>query len=1503
MAITRIFIDSSVNDRDLLISQLAPGTEYSVLDASRDGIEQMVSALAGQGVCDSLQIISHGAPGTIIIGSTVLNNCNFGVCAAELAVIGGALTESDDLLLYGTTSEDTPLEITFADLAAQGNESDVDGAESLTAVQATVSVTPVNNAPVISCSSFAAKVDYATGFGPNSVTSADVNGDAMPDLIVANGASNTVSVLMNSGNGTFAAKVDYATGPGPISVTSPDVNGDARLDLIVANLESSTVSVLMNSGNGMFVAKVDYSTGSSWPWSVTSADVNGDARLDLIVANLDSSTVSVLMNNGNGTFAAKVDYATGTWPWSVTSADVNGDARLDLIVANCFSDTVSVLMNNGNGTFAAKVDYASGSMPYSVTTADVNGDARPDLIVANGESDTVSVLVNKGNGTFTAKVDYATGTSPYSVTSADLNGDARLDLIVANNFNATVSVLMNNGNGTFAAKVDYMTGTAPNSVTSADVNGDAMPDLIVANMNSDTVSVLINAEGGISFTEQMPVKVASNLVINDPDGDASWNGGKLKVQITQNAETADRLNLPTANPGGNGVWLDTISGSNLKAGTAVIGVADAASASNGTAWSFTFNANATNELVQSVAQALTFNNGSDAPGVADRSISITVTDNGGASASTVQTVTVKAVNDIPTLTAFSGTVDTTREDMPVEITFAELAAQGNESDVDGIVNAFVVKSVSSGSLRIGLDAVSASAYDAVTNNTINAPRKAWWTPALNAVGTLNAFTAVARDNTLAESLTAVQATVSVTPDTTAPVFASATANSRTLVLNYTELNILDATNTPEATAFAVTGSSSGAHTISAVAVNASLKTVTLTLSTAVANGESVTVTYYNPSSGNDVYAIQDATGNDAATITAQPVTNNTPDTTGPVFASATVNGSTLVLSYTDLNTLDAINIPAVTAFAVSGASTGAHTVSAVAVNASLKTVTLTLSTAVANGESVTVTYYNPSSGNDVYAIQDATGNDAATITAKPVTNSTDTIAPVFASATVNGRTLVLSYTDLKTLDATNTPEATAFAVSGASTGAHTISAVAVNASLKTVTLTLSTAVANGESVTVTYYNPSSGNDVYAIQDATGNDAATITAQPVTNNTPDTTGPVFASATVNGSTLVLSYTDLNTLDAINIPAVTAFAVSGASTGAHTVSAVAVNASLKTVTLTLSTAVANGESVTVTYYNPSSGNDVYAIQDATGNDAATITAKPVTNSTDTIAPVFASATVNGRTLVLSYTDLKTLDATNTPEATAFAVSGASTGAHTISAVAVNASLKTVTLTLSTAVANGESVTVTYYNPSSGNDVYAIQDATGNDAATITAQPVTNNTPDTTGPVFASATVNGSTLVLSYTDLNTLDAINIPAVTAFAVSGASTGAHTVSAVAVNASLKTVTLTLSTAVANGESVTVTYYNPSSGNDVYAIQDATGNDAATITAKPVTNTTQPVTVAKLNALPTLNTIQTVVDVTSTNHAPVIDAKATNDVVISITAPNHAPVVDATDITGAVTDL
>ncbi|TAN68107.1 MAG: hypothetical protein EPN17_09690 [Methylobacter sp.] len=159
--------------------------------------------------------------------------------------------------------------------------------------------------------------------------------------------------------------------------------------------------------------------------------------------------------------------------------------------------------------------------------------------------------------------------------------------------------------------------------------------------------------------------------------------------------------------------------------------------------------------------------------------SYTIIDSHGASsAATALTVSISGSNDAPSLSAFSSAVAVGNEDSEITVTFADLQAQGNETDVDGAVSAFVIKTVSSGSLKIGASAETATPWDAVINNSVDATRNAYWTPAANANGILNAFTVAAKDNGGLESINAIQATVAVTAVTDVPTltaFSSAVA--------------------------------------------------------------------------------------------------------------------------------------------------------------------------------------------------------------------------------------------------------------------------------------------------------------------------------------------------------------------------------------------------------------------------------------------------------------------------------------------------------------------------------------------------------------------------------------------------------------------------------------------------------------------------------------------------------------------------------------------------------
>ena len=98
---TVTFIDSRVADYQTLIDGLAEGTVWYLLDAATDGIQQMESILSGYTGLEAIQVISHGSPGTLYLGSTVLDSGNLAAYQSSLQAIGAGLCDTGDILLYG----------------------------------------------------------------------------------------------------------------------------------------------------------------------------------------------------------------------------------------------------------------------------------------------------------------------------------------------------------------------------------------------------------------------------------------------------------------------------------------------------------------------------------------------------------------------------------------------------------------------------------------------------------------------------------------------------------------------------------------------------------------------------------------------------------------------------------------------------------------------------------------------------------------------------------------------------------------------------------------------------------------------------------------------------------------------------------------------------------------------------------------------------------------------------------------------------------------------------------------------------------------------------------------------------------------------------------------------------------------------------------------------------------------------------------------------------------
>ena len=127
-----VFIDSAVDDIDGLIASLEPGAAVHIVDGSSDGLEQIASILNG-GTYDAVHIFSHGDPGTLHLGDTIVNTTTMtGEHAETLAQIGNALSQDADILLYGCRFGEGEQGRAAADLLASATGADIAASDDLT---------------------------------------------------------------------------------------------------------------------------------------------------------------------------------------------------------------------------------------------------------------------------------------------------------------------------------------------------------------------------------------------------------------------------------------------------------------------------------------------------------------------------------------------------------------------------------------------------------------------------------------------------------------------------------------------------------------------------------------------------------------------------------------------------------------------------------------------------------------------------------------------------------------------------------------------------------------------------------------------------------------------------------------------------------------------------------------------------------------------------------------------------------------------------------------------------------------------------------------------------------------------------------------------------------------------------------------------------------------------------------------------------------------------------
>ena len=231
---------------------------------------------------------------------------------------------------------------------------------------------------------------------------ADINGDGLPDLLVAEPDSGQLTVQLQKPDGTLAAAKTFPTLTGVSEIAVSDWKGDGTQKIFLLSSDEHQIGVTELDKNGRIafptILPID---GRPLTMAVGPLQPNAKPTLAAIVEQ-DTNRVLVTMTADGRSHTQKLSETFKAAPSSMTMHDANQDGLADLVVLIPYEKIKFLIQKPDHSTFE-EVDLpppgGSTEEPW-VSASDVDGDGKPELLLAQKNFIRAVVLKSEpGQGT------------------------------------------------------------------------------------------------------------------------------------------------------------------------------------------------------------------------------------------------------------------------------------------------------------------------------------------------------------------------------------------------------------------------------------------------------------------------------------------------------------------------------------------------------------------------------------------------------------------------------------------------------------------------------------------------------------------------------------------------------------------------------------------------------------------------------------------------------------------------------------------------------------------------------------------------------------------------------------------------------------------------------------------------------------------------------------------------------------------------------------------------